>query len=112
MSRYKSRKFLSAMGVFAVGLIAAATGLSVSGVEMVDAVGTWTALGAPLVFVVMEALVDRMAVALRAQQQVLKFQAEGIEMARQLNDLRNKYEGGTLPTSAMDAVQPKSDGYV
>ena len=103
MSKYKSRKFLSTGAVFIVGLFVAATDISVSEVEMVDAVGTWIALGAPLVFVVTEAMIDRMASILTAQQQVLKFQTENIEIRKQYVELQEKH-GVIEPAS----VAPKN----
>ena len=87
-NRYKSRKFLSSMAVFAVGLFTAATDSSVSGVEIADAVGTWIALSAPLAFLVVEGYVDRMAVAMQAQQQVVKYQTEAYEMKKLYAELQ------------------------
>lgn len=115
MSKYLDRKFLSSIAVFGVGLYVAATGSSVSGVEIADAVGTWLALSAPLVFVVVEGVVDRMGVGLSVQQQVVKFQVEKMEMARELVKVQAEagIEAIALTSDQLvNVITHKDGGYV
>lgn len=115
MSKYLSRKFLATVAVFVVGLTTVVTDTSVSEVEMVDAVGRWLALLAPIVFTVMEAMVDRMGTVMTAQQQVVKYQVEKMEMAKELAKVQSELTGEVVGISTdqlANVIAHPGGGYV